>query len=309
MPVNPFVGRRPHPVLLVPRRFLRDIPVVSADSFWNYAWSSHSETLRGDFNYDIARNVDRWTKARMARQNPDLVATFLREMEQQEHEPYPVDDPRLRLTWWEKGAEIAQRSVIAQPVTESAQFADFVRNLVGVFQHGIEHQGDWTMLWHQGVSLPEKKVQALFRSCVVHYCRANNVDVSGEPNAGRGPVDFKFSQGWSARALVEIKLMRNTGFWDGILAQTPQYALSEEVKVGFFVAVAYKDEEMDHERVAKVEHAAKLVAAETSVYVVPVIIDARPKDSASKLKAPKSTKERLHRRDGDNEPEDYSLAA
>lgn len=96
LPANPFVDRR-QPVLLVPERFLKDIPVVSADAFWNYAWANHGEDLRGDFNFDLAMNVDRRQKAKMARQNPQIVAKYLRHLEGQDHAPYPVDsDPKLR---------------------------------------------------------------------------------------------------------------------------------------------------------------------------------------------------------------------
>jgi hypothetical protein len=51
-------------------------------------------------------------------------------------------------------------------------------------------------------------------------------------------VGFAF-QGWSARTVVEIKLMRNSSLWDGILALTPPYAIPEEVMVAFLVAIAY----------------------------------------------------------------------
>lgn len=69
LPANPYYKDRP--VLLVPKRFVKDIPVVDPDKFWDFAWSNHGEELRNNFNYDIARNVDRWTKAKLARQNPE----------------------------------------------------------------------------------------------------------------------------------------------------------------------------------------------------------------------------------------------
>ncbi len=309
LPANPFVARR-QPVLLVPRRFLKDIPVVTADAFWHYAWSNHAAELRGDFNFDLAQNVDRRQKAKMARQNPQVVAEYLRSLEYQDHEPYPVDrDPKLRVRWWEFGAQIARHSPLSYVASDPAEFPEFVKAVVEAFRRGIEHQGDWTLLWHGNTSAQEKRVQALFRSSVRHYCQAYNIDFSREPNAGSGPVDFKFSQGWSARTVVEMKLMRHTGFWDGILEQAPQYAIAEEVNVAVFVAIAYTDRDMEQERVAKVHRAAELVASTKNIQVFPVIIDARPKESASKLKAPKSVKDQLDQVDGDDDPDGGTLAA
>jgi hypothetical protein len=45
----------------------------------------------------------------------------------------------------------------------------------------------------------------------------------------------------------------------------------------------------------KVERAAKIATARHGVDVRAVVIDARPKDSASKLKSPKEARDELHR--------------
>ena len=65
-----------------------------------------------------------------------------------------------------------------------------------------------------------------------------------------------------------MKLMRNSKFWDGILAQVPQYAKSEEVTTAYFVAVAYIDTDMSQERVNKVERAAALASTNNSINAV-----------------------------------------
>jgi hypothetical protein len=118
--------------------------------------------------------------------------------------------------------------------------------------------------------------------------------MSPESNAGRGPVDFKFSQGWGARVIAEIKLMRNSKFWDGILAQVPQYARSEGVQTAFFVAIAYTDADMDASRVIKVEKAADLAARHNSIDVIPVIVDARRKESGSRLRMSDEERDELN---------------
>ncbi|MGB2567711.1 hypothetical protein ACPFP2_04550 [Micromonospora citrea] len=299
LPANPFLDK-PGPVLLVPKRFLKDIPVVTANGFWRYAWRNHSEELRGNFNYDIARNVDSRQKAKLARQNPDVVAAYLTALEGEEHEPYPVDkDPALRTRWWEAGGQIAARSPLGYVAKDPSEFPQFVDAIIQAFRHGVEHQDEWQMLWHHGVSLPEKKVQALFRSCAKHYCKANDISITGEANAGRGPVDFHFAQGWMARTVVEMKLMSNSKFWDGILAQTPQYAMSEDVNVAFFVAIAYTDEEMAESNLDKIDKAARIASERYGLEIRPVVIDARHKDSASKMKPPQDMRDQLHGDEGE----------
>lgn len=50
LPRNPYDG---YPILLTPARYLRDLPTISADSFWDYCYSNENETLRNDFGADM----------------------------------------------------------------------------------------------------------------------------------------------------------------------------------------------------------------------------------------------------------------
>ena len=247
-------------------------------------------------NFDLARNVPRQIKARLARRHISVVEAYLHDLEQDKHEPYPVNsDPKMLVNWYETGAGILDRQTFNFVPSSPMEFAFFIEQIIGTFRQSIEEQDAWQLLWYKSTPRSERVVQALFRSVVIHYCRSHGIDLSGESNAGRGPVDFKFSQGWNARAITEMKLMRNSGFWNGILQQTPQYARSEEVKCAFFVAVAYTDDEMAPSRLQKVEQAAQMVSNANHISVRTVIIDARRKVSASKLKATSEQREDLHR--------------
>ncbi|WP_156080902.1 hypothetical protein [Microbispora rosea] len=305
LPINPYLSK-PHPVLLVPEKFLRDIPVVTANEFWEYAWQNHAAELRNNFNYDVAYRVDKHMKARLARQNPRIVQAYLDRLEQEDHEPYPMHtDPNVIVNWYEMGQGLAQNSPLSFSPDNPGQFNDFISAMIAAFKHHIEEQDGWQLLWYKSRSRAERAVQALFRGSVIHYCRAHNIDLSGESDAGRGPVDFKFSQGWASRALVEMKLMRNSKFWDGLLAQTPQYAVSEEVKSAFFVAIAYTDADMEESRRQKIDRAAS-IATNDKIAVTPVIIDARPKPSASHVRAASSDRDKLHERgEAGNDEEEH----
>ena len=53
------------------------------------------------------------------------------------------------------------------------------------------------------------------------------MDISPEPNSGRGPVDFKISRG-EDKTVIEIKLTSNNDCLHGFEVQIEEYAKSEE---------------------------------------------------------------------------------
>lgn len=271
------------PILLAPERFLRGLPTVDADDFWSFAWENVNEELRANFNYDLAKNVPAKTKARMARQNPDLAVQYLGSL--QAKEPYDVaDDPDRRVRWWEEGAALAAANPLSMVPSDAGSFPDFVESVIKAFAHGIEHSDGWRLLHDgNGKARDEKTVQAYFRSAVVHYCRANKVDLTGEADAGRGPMDFKFVANWSARAGVEIKLTNNSKFWNGVKHQLPEYLTAEELKLGFFVAVAFTEKDLSEERQKLVRDAADAASEASGKEIRAMFVSALPKKSASKL--------------------------
>jgi len=75
------------------------------------------------------------------------------------------------------------------------------------FKRSVEEQGGWRLLWNDGNvnEKPEEAAQLLFKGIAQSYCHANDIVIDREPNLGRGPVDFKFSNGYQRRALLEVK--------------------------------------------------------------------------------------------------------
>lgn len=289
--------------LLTPERFLRELPVAEPNGFWAWSWANHGGELRNDFNFDVARNVARNVKARLARQHPDIVALYLQHLEGVEKKPYPIgEDPKALVKWYAQGAKLIPKGEDAVLPASSDQFNDFVRSLVEVYRQSIEHTDSWLLLWNGAVPHAERVAQVLFRSMVIHYCRANGVEMSSEANAGRGPVDFKFS-GWSGRALIEMKLVKSSKIWDGILAQLPEYQNAEGVNFGLYVAIAFTDDDYSDGVRNKLNEAARLASEYYKMNIEAVLIDGRRKDSASKLKN-RELSDQLHRGSEEEESED-----
>ncbi len=307
LPLNPFVKRRRRrsgpqvpvrlPILLVPERFLRDIPVATSEGFWDFAEINYAETLRTNFNYDVSKAVTKEIRARLARQNPTIVEDYLRSLEGREHPPYDVfEDPKKIVRARDLQRQEASLPPLRVKPASVDDFDAFVREIIEAYRHSLEDSDGWTLLWYKDEPREEKAVQAAFRMVAQHYCKAAHVYMVGEANAGLGPVDFVFSKGWEARALVEMKLMASSHLWDGVLAQVPTYARAEEIKSAFYVAVAMSDSDLSAEKIEKVRQAAALASERNSIKIEPVVIDARPKQSASKIKPSAEDRAALRRR-------------
>jgi hypothetical protein len=284
LPRNPFV-RRPRGILLVPERFLRRLPTIDPDDFYSYALRNANEQLRDEFNYHIARNLDkREIGARIARAHPDLAREYV---DFREHNPKPAynvqRDPDLRTRWYERGRDVAQSRSWEVPDREG-EFASFIRSLVDAFAHWVEEEDGWRVLTRDdGQPRAEKIAQSVFRAMTTTVCREHDIDPSKEPNAGRGPVDFKFSRGWSARALVEMKLAHNTRVGHGITIQTPQYLRSEQIRIAYFVYVGFREQDFAPTRLTEIREMAQEVSeAAPEIDVRLKLVDARPKPSASR---------------------------
>ena len=274
-------------VLLAPSRFLKDIPVVTPDSFWTWADAGVGDDLRQELNYELnvaLTKEDRKDAAyKAAWKHPDLVMDYLNVVSETDTEPYDVEaDPKLLVEWAEVGRDAAaQQEPIGKLGTES-EFAAWVVKLAKEFQHAVEETDLWKALWDDGLRKyrPEKIVQAIAGMLFA------DVDLTRESNLGRGPVDFKFSQGWQKRALLEVKLIPSTHFFTGASKQLPQYMTTERASVGVYLCVGYSDKDFSPERLQPIEDTLRKLREDSGWALEVIYVDARTtnKDSASKLK-------------------------
>ena len=121
--------------------------------------------------------------------------------------------------------------------------------------------------------------QRIFFSVADAYCSANNVDLSREPNAGNGPVDFKVSSGYTGRVLVEIKLSSNSHLAKGFTDQLPAYEKSEGTEESFLVILRVTESDAAIREVLQIRDAALKAGRKTPTVIV---IDARPTPAGSK---------------------------
>ncbi|CAJ5321287.1 Uncharacterised protein [Burkholderia pseudomallei] len=95
---------------------------------------------------------------------------------------------------------------------------------------------------------------------------------------GGGPIDFKFSSGYEMRVLVEMKRSSGT-VKHGYEKQLEFYKDAARAFHGIFVIIDYGDLGKKLEAITRIR-AERLAAGEKASDIV--VIDAKPKESASK---------------------------
>jgi hypothetical protein len=104
---------------------------------------------------------------------------------------------------------------------------EIVLQICGQYKKLIEDNGLNRLLYDGHKLKNERFAQLLFFGIADSYCNSNNLDLSREPNAGRGPVDFKISRGANFKINVELKYSTNNNLLEGYITQLPIYNRSE----------------------------------------------------------------------------------
>lgn len=73
----------------------------------------------------------------------------------------------------------------------------------------------------------EKAAQYLFYTVAHSYCEANNIDLNRECDPGVGELDFKLSQGYNHKVVIEMKKASNPKLYSGFSKQLPTYKKAE----------------------------------------------------------------------------------
>jgi len=281
LPINPYNEKA---IFLVPKKYLRDLPTINADDFWEYCFSNENETLRDNLSYDITKNVDKKTIVKIAKKIPDLREKYLKRVEEAGPEAYNFEkDKKGLVKWYGATKQYCGINPLYFEIKNTSDFLIVIDAMIKEFCNYVENNKGWRLLWNENKTpRREDSSQDLFLGIVKHYCKANDIDISREANIGRGPVDFKVSYGYKLRTLIEVKLAKNTKFWNGLEKQLPKYQQAEDVNIGYFLVVCYTDK--DYEKIQTINKRIGKVNAKTGYEIHPVIVDASYGPvSASKL--------------------------
>jgi hypothetical protein len=288
LPINPFF-RKKTPVLLPPTDILRALPIAKD---WGDISSvaSHNSSLRQRVNRDLGHIWNRKTLKDKADFKDRVMSsktafeTFLEMLHGAKATAYDLaGDPVGEIVWRRIAETIAteapfQFKTQVQPTLNSV--CSVVEEIIAQFKFLIEERRLSEELYHKGSPRIEKAAQRLFFAIAYAYCKANNVDITPEADTGNGPVDFKMSNGFAGRALVEIKLSTNSKLDAGYTNQLEKYKDAEEATKGYYIVinVGFLKKKMDR---------LKTIAEDRKRNNKPVspiiLIDGLRRKSASKL--------------------------
>lgn len=279
VPVDPKSGK---PILLVPWRFLGELPKINA-----FEWEDTS--LRDDLNLDISRNVRKGDIIHLARRNPEALRRWVTRQEGTLPTPYDViNDPKLIVTW----QSIARDAVQAEPLDSKRDIKSeedllrFVHDIIGKFRHWAEDKSGWRTFWATRASaIPEPNMQLLLLGILDSYCENAGLRLDREVETGRGPVDFTITGDKRIRVLIEMKKLTHGEFWNGLRIQTPIYMNGQDVSHAIFLVVRDSDTAAMRERWRNLDREAAAVSTETGLKIEIERVDVLPKDSASIAKS------------------------
>lgn len=150
------------------------------------------------------------------------------------------------------------------------------KEVVAIFKHWIEFNHGWSLLRGANSLNREKIAQMLIHLCAKYYVEKNNLDISFEPNAGRGPVDIKFSRG-ADKTVVETKLSTNHQYLHGYEVQVDEYAKSENTEKSIYVLIDLGNPR----RIQTIIDKHRINVRSGNSFPDLVIVDAKEKKSAS----------------------------
>lgn len=280
-------------VLLVPRGLLSSMPEALCSEDIDEV-ASYNSSVRQKLNKrlganwsNLVRNVSKGELRAMFFQDPKLLRSLLDKYKKRRPAPYNFDsDPLGEVIWKAHGETFAAKHKLPLSKPASSQeVEDVVYKMAQQFKRLIENNRLCRHLYDdEGHHRPEKYAQLLFFAVADSYCKSNDLDLSAEPNAGRGPVDFKISAGYQSRVLVEVKLSSNSKGLEGLLLQLPAYAKSENADRSIYLLIVVGKSRTMVDTI--VEGHKKITKSGGAVprLVIVEAYDANEEDSASKLR-------------------------
>lgn len=275
------------PIILVPRDIVRDLPIANDWTDIEDA-ALKNEKIRQRVNAhlaEIAKPTIADKKAAMrsaALESGENFDEFIRSVK----ESATSYDANVDALAYYKIREILrsdleQFRVPSKPEIKSPEaLRDFIKQTIEHFKHHVEYGNLWEELWIGNEPKKERAAQLIYFAIADCFCIANDVDISPEANMGGGPIDFKFSRGYKARVLVEMK--RDSGtVKHGYEKQLEIYKDASRTNFGIFVVMDYGQGKLGTKLIQiQTIQRRRLEAGEQASEIM--VIDASKKASASK---------------------------
>ncbi len=249
---------------------------------------AYNEALRRKVNPIIggtwrqASKVKKDDLKQMLIKYPELIQDLIKIYNKKQPNSYNFEeDPSGVFAWHKLANEYSRKYPLsfALKIDTPQSVHKLIEQICAKYKQLVEDNGLWEVFWNKGNLRHERIAQLSFFGIADSYCAANNIDISRESNNGRGPVDFKFSNGYNARVTVEVKYSSNTHLLHGWQKQLPRYNKAEKTNHSIYLVIRTNDSTKTIEEIEKIT-----IALQATGKKVPklFIIDGRPISSASK---------------------------
>ena len=283
--------KKSFPIVLVPRNILKPLPIMTTwDDIDSVAFRNLE--VRQQMNEIIGYSWSKvaTTKKKEALKNvllgePDLFRSLISDYKKAPNEIYDfLDDPAGFIRWVEAARAFVNKyplKIEDKPIKSAQDVLEVVMKICTKFKKLVEDNGLSKELYNEKTLKPrrEESSQKLLFAIAESYCEANNIDLTRESDAGRGPVDFKFSSGYQSRVLIEVKLNKNNPA-KGYEKQLAVYQKAENTEHAVFLVIIVTENTKDIDDLEK-----RVLDLKSKKQVCPelVIIDGRIQPSASNV--------------------------
>ena len=269
-------------ILLVPIEILHKLPVAEC-------WEdidlcvSQNETIRAEMNAEVANEWGKYTasqrKTFLRNKIFKNANAYKRVMEKYRQEELSAFDPKENFEYYLKKLEqsILQLKINWKSEHNEINSLTAAEDILSGFKQWVEYNKGWEVIQEADSRKKEKILQRVIHLSGTSYIKANNLDMSCEPDEGRGPVDFKISRGQDI-TIVEVKLTSNNQYLHGFEVQIEEYGKAEQTDNLVYVLVDLGNPE----KVQKVCDLRDRKVDEDIKVPKLVIIDATQKESASR---------------------------
>lgn len=268
------------PIFLLPEEILHELPIARDwDDLDRVALEN--DIIRRELSEEIGSEWSRWATAdrksylkRHIFMEPDICDRVVKGYKDEKLSAMNLKENADYL------AELLLKSIKRELSFESSKkkpsTLEAALEIIGIFKDWVENNRGWAEIQDAPSSKREKAVQRYIHLCAKYYVEVNNLDISCEPDEGRGPVDVKLSRG-TDKTLAEVKLSSNSQYLHGYLTQVQEYGAAERTRNLVYVFVDVGNPRR-LKTIKEIHHKNML---EGKVCPELIIIDSLPKKAAS----------------------------
>jgi hypothetical protein len=279
------------PYIFVPRKILNDLPIAEDWEDVPIA-SAYSQGVKNSMNNLVGESWKQLSKINKAKlkelliENPEFVNELLDLYKKRKREGYDFEVDHLgELIWDIVGlgpiSENPLNLKVFGNITDK-NILQIVESICKQYKKLIEENGLVEHIFDSnGKRRPERFAQLLLFAVADSYCNANNLDLSREPNAGSGALDFKISRGLK-KVSTEVKYSSNPKLVEGFEKQLETYNRAESIKTSNSIYLVLRVNDKNDQKIKIIEKLILERNKKSMESPVLIVVDSIKKPSASK---------------------------